>query len=165
MSENGDWFELCVIGFTRGRSVRVYGEFALMQSGDGSRDLIPPNASGQFGCIGSIVRIKPLLLFVCIECGASFGVTMGSVWDPTWSVPILASGITMTVVVSMFGAIVNDLEPFVSLTVTLHYSLAGWLVLLLLLLLLLFLELLFIHFREVLKFLFMEDPFSHELPK
>ena len=112
-----------------------------MQIGDGSRDLIPPNASGQFGGIGLIVRIKPMLLFVGVECGASFGVTMSSVQDPTGSVPILAPGITMTVVVPMFGAIMNYLEPFVSLTIALHNSLTGWL----LQLTLLFLERLFIH--------------------
>ena len=75
---------------------------------DDSRGLFPPKTSGQFWSIGTIVGVEPLLIFVLIECGAAFVITVCGVGNPTWFLFVLASAVAVTVVVTMFGTVVIE---------------------------------------------------------
>ena len=91
-------------------------------------------------------------------------ISVCSFWNPTGFTFVLASVIAVTVIVSVFGAVMGNLKPFVSIAVLLCDSFAGGSVSVIALhLVLLFLELLFVHLCHFFQFLLMEDPLSHEL--
>jgi len=141
-------------------SIRVHGGFAMLYS----RLLIPPKASGDCGNIGSIVWVVPVLEFILIECGAAFVITVCSFGNPTGFTFVFASLVGVAVIVSVFGAVMGNLKPFVAIAVLLCDSFAGGFVRLIALhLVLLVLESLFVHLCQFIQFLLMEDPLGYKL--
>ena len=88
-------------------------------------DYIPPRPSWENIGVGFGVGVKPLKVSLSVPVVASLMIlVIGSFYPCSkivgWFVFISAIGITVAVVVSMFGAVMNYLIPFVSLTVLPH---------------------------------------------
>ena len=71
------------------------------------------------------VGIKPMEAFVRVAVATSFMILVSGSFNPFvkvvgWLMFVSAVGIAMAVIASMFGTVVNDLVPFVSVAVLLH---------------------------------------------
>ena len=91
-----------------------------------SKYTVPPKLSGQGFTVVSRVRIEPLIVLLCMVVRSAFVVLMSCSWDPGGTsrfltIPTVVIG--MADVVTMLGAIVSYLNPFMSMTVSLHDSL------------------------------------------
>ena len=89
---------------------------------------IPPRPSEEFIGVLFGVRIEPLEVLVSVSVAASFMILVSGTFYPCveiigWLVFIPAVGIAVAVVVSVFGAVMNHLIPFVSLAIFLHDTL------------------------------------------
>ena len=87
-------------------------------------DYIPLRPSEEL--IGELfgARIEPLEVLFSVSVAASFVILMSGTFYPcikviSWLVFVPTVGIAMGVIVSMFGAVVSNLKPFVSLAVSL----------------------------------------------
>ena len=86
---------------------------------------IPPRPSEEF--IGALlgVGIEPMEVFVSVSVAASFMVLVSGSFCPCikligWLVFVSKIGVAVVVIASMFGTVVNDLTPFVSVDVFPH---------------------------------------------
>ena len=85
----------------------------------------PPRPSEEFIDVLLGVGIKPMEALVRVAVAASFMILVSGSFCPCikiigWFVFVSTVGIAMAVIVSMFGTVVNDLTPFVSIAVFLH---------------------------------------------
>ena len=83
---------------------------------------IPPRPSGDITGVSLGEGVKPLKILITVSVAASFMILMSGTFYPcikviSWLVFVPTVGIAMGVIVSMFGAIVSNLKPFVSLAV------------------------------------------------
>ena len=88
-------------------------------------DYIPPRPSEDIIGVSLGEWVKPLQILIAVSVAASFEILMSGTFYPCieiigWLVFVPTVGITMAVIVSMFGAVVTDLKPFVSFAVFLH---------------------------------------------
>ena len=83
----------------------------------------PPRLSGQGFTVVSCVGIKPVEVVIFMAIGATLMVLMSSTRDPrgtSWFLAVAAVLIGVADVVTIFGAIMGHLKPFVSLAILLH---------------------------------------------
>ena len=76
--------------------------------------------SERLGSVGLGVSVVPLLVFVCVPWVTIFGVSSCSSFNPwvlSTSMLVLAVLIGVADVVSMLGAVVGDLKPFLAIGV------------------------------------------------
>ena len=88
-------------------------------------DHIPPRPSEDITGVSLGEWVEPLQILIAISIAASFVVLMSGSFHPcikviSWLVFVPAVGITMVVIVFMFGTVVNYLKPFVSFAVFLR---------------------------------------------
>ena len=93
-----------------------------------SKYTVPPKLSGQGFTVVASVRVEPVEVVLLMIVRAALMVLMSCTWDPGGTsrfltVPTVVIGIAD--VVSMFGAVVNYLVPFVSFAVFLHVAWFG----------------------------------------
>ena len=91
-----------------------------------SKYTVPPKLSGQGFTVMFSVRIEPLIVLLCMVVRSAFVVLMSCSGDPGGTsrfltIPTVVIG--MADVVPMFGAVVGNFKPFMSMTVSLHDSL------------------------------------------
>ena len=89
---------------------------------------LPPRLSEDIISVLFGEWIIPLEILIAVFVAASFVILMSGTFYPysiviRWLVLVSTVGIAMGVIVSMFGAVVSDLKPFVSLAVFLLDSL------------------------------------------
>ena len=94
----------------------------------GIHNHIPRRPSEEFIGVLLGVRIKPMEVLVSVAIAAPLMIMVsGSIYPCIkivgWLVFIPAVGIAMAVIVPVFGTVVNDLIPFVSLAIFLHDTL------------------------------------------
>ena len=83
---------------------------------------VPPRPSGDITGVFLGEWVEPLQILIAISVAASFVILMSGTFYPcikviSWLVLVSVIGIAMGVIVSMFGAVVSNLKPFVSLAV------------------------------------------------
>ena len=88
-----------------------------------SKYTVPPKLSGQGLTVMFSVRIKPLIVLLCMVVRSAFVVLMSCSGDPGGTsrfltIPTVVIG--MADVVPMFGAVVGDFKPFMSMAILLH---------------------------------------------
>ena len=88
-------------------------------------DYIPPRLSAEIISALFGIGIEPLEMLVGVSVAAPFMILVSGPFHPCikiigWLVFVPTVGIAMAVIVSMFGTVVNDLMPFVSIAVFLH---------------------------------------------
>ena len=71
------------------------------------------------------VWIKPMEILVSVSVAASLMILVSGSFHPCikiigWFVFVSAVGIAVAVIASMFGTVVNDFIPFVSIAIFLH---------------------------------------------
>ena len=86
---------------------------------------IPPRPSGQHIGVLLGVGIEPMEVLVIVAVTTTFVILVSGSFHPCikiigWFVFVPAVGIAMAVIASIFGTVVNDLIPFVSIAVFLH---------------------------------------------
>ena len=94
-------------------------------------DHIPPKPSGELTGLLLGVGVAPLEVIVRVPIAAPSMVMVSGSFYPFfievgWLVFVSAVGILVTVIASMFGTIMNDLEPSVAVAVFLHNFLGYW---------------------------------------
>ena len=97
---------------------------ALITMGD-IHNYIPPRPSGQLIGVLLGVGIEPMEVLVRVAVATSFMVLVSGSFNPFikvigWFVFVSAVGIAMAMIVSMFGTVMTDLVPLVSVVVLLH---------------------------------------------
>ena len=83
---------------------------------------VPPRPSGDITGVSLGERAEPLQILIAFSIAASFVILMSGSFYPCiivirWLVLVSAVGITMGVIVTMFGAVVSDLKPVVPFAV------------------------------------------------
>ena len=83
---------------------------------------IPPRPSGDITGVSLGEWVEPLQILIAVSIAASFVILMSGSLYPcikviSWLVLVSAIGIAMGVIVSMFGAVVSNLKPFVTFAV------------------------------------------------
>ena len=86
---------------------------------------VPPRPSGDITGVSLGEWVEPLQILIAFSIAASFVILMSGSFYPCiikigWFVFVSAVGIDVAVIASMFGTVVNDLIPFVSIAVFLH---------------------------------------------
>ena len=83
---------------------------------------VPPRPSGDITGVFLGEWVEPLQILIAFSIAASFVILMSGSFYPCiivirWLVLVSAVGITMGVIVTMFGAVVSDLKPVVPFAV------------------------------------------------
>jgi len=88
-----------------------------------SKYSLPPRLSGQGFTIVFGVQIKPVEVVVRMAVGSALAVLVSSTRDPwgiSWFLAVPTVVIQMTDIIPMFGTVMGNLIPFVSMLVFLH---------------------------------------------